>query len=532
VDIIRVVGQYLQDLGLSKSVEQLMAESGQCLDHPAAASFHQHVLSGDWGMAETDVSELQSLLDQPEDVTKLRFLVLEQKYLELLEDGRAIDALDVLRHQLTPLKHNVQRVHQLSSYIMCSTPEELREQSGWPGAGAESRRALKQRHSSNLPPAVMVPSCRLEQLLQQAAELQRSRCPFHNTVADSEDHGLLVDHLCSREQFPTETLQICREHNDEVWFCKFSPDGRSLATGSKDSTVIVWDVDMEALSVKPRHTLVGPMDGPHGYALCYLAWAPDSRYLLAAHEAPEVRIWDALHGSLEKSVNHNSTDAIMCGAWHPDGGKFVCGGTHGQFYLFDVRGTQLDRWEGVRVRSLWFQNDGRAILASDTHNRICRFYPDDPKPYEIITESGDVMSMCLNDAGTMAVLNVANQGVHLWDLQDKVLVRKFQGLTQGTFTVHSCFGGLDQEFIASGSEEYNVFIWSWRREKPVAVLRGHTNTVSCVTWNPQCPAMVVSCSDDCTVRVWGPPNHRAASRPVAGTSGASDVSNSNGSALA
>ena len=47
-----------------------------------------------------------------------------------------------------------------------------------------------------------------------------------------------------REQFPTETAQILREHNDEVWFCKFSPDGRFLATGCKDSTVIVYDVDM------------------------------------------------------------------------------------------------------------------------------------------------------------------------------------------------------------------------------------------------------------------------------------------------
>ena len=44
------------------------------------------------------------------------------------------------------------------------------------------------------------------------------------------------------------------------------------------------------------------------------------------------------------------------------------------------------------------------------------------------------------------------QGVHLWDLKDGMLVRKFQGVTQGYYTIHSCFGGLNQDFLASGSE--------------------------------------------------------------------------------
>jgi len=45
-----------------------------------------------------------------------------------------------------------------------------------------------------------------------------------------------------------------------------------------------------------------------------------------------------------------------------------------------------------------------------------------------------------------------SQGVHLWDLQDRVLVRKYQGVTQGFYTIHSCFGGHNEDFIASGSE--------------------------------------------------------------------------------
>jgi len=50
-------------------------------------------------------------------------------------------------------------------------------------------------------------------------------------------------YIIFREEFPCETVQILNDHCDEVWFCRFSPDGLKLATGSKDNTVIIWDVD-------------------------------------------------------------------------------------------------------------------------------------------------------------------------------------------------------------------------------------------------------------------------------------------------
>lgn len=36
----------------------------------------------------------------------------------------------------------------------------------------------------------------------------------------------------------------------------------------------------------------------------------------------------------------------------------------------DLDGNLLDSWEGVRVQCLWCLNDGRIVLASDTHQRI------------------------------------------------------------------------------------------------------------------------------------------------------------------
>lgn len=36
----------------------------------------------------------------------------------------------------------------------------------------------------------------------------------------------------------------------------------------------------------------------------------------------------------------------------------------------DLDGNLLESWEGVRVQCLWCMNDGRTVLASDTHQRI------------------------------------------------------------------------------------------------------------------------------------------------------------------
>lgn len=89
-------------------------------------------------------------------------------------------------------------------------------------------------------------------------------------------------------------------------------------------------------------------------------------------------------------------------------------------------------------------------------------------------------------------------------MQDRVLVRKYQGVTQGFYTIHSCFGGHNEDFISSGSEDHKVYIWHKRSELPIAELTGHTRTVNCVSWNPQIPSMMASASDDGTVRIWGP----------------------------
>ena len=51
-------------------------------------------------------------------------------------------ALICLQEEITPLQHCPSKLHQLPSYLMCSTPSDLRARSKWTGANGASRQRL------------------------------------------------------------------------------------------------------------------------------------------------------------------------------------------------------------------------------------------------------------------------------------------------------------------------------------------------------------------------------------------------------
>lgn len=544
-ELVRIVGQHLHTIGLKSSAEVLMAEAGTRLIHPTASTFKKLVLNGEWSQAVKTLDELKSHLENADSMQEMKFLLLEQKYLELLARGNSIEALKVLQTELSPLKHNQSRTHELSTYLMLSSPEDIaRVTRSVRGGGSppppprsssssaatngvlvpssssttnsdltaitdpRSRTELMHRLQSFIPASVMLPPGRLMTLLDQAAEFQTDRCLRHTlksgqnlTNAPLDPNYLTKDHKCSEQDFPCETIQVLSEHCEEVWYCRFSPNGLKLASGGKDHNVIIWDFDPETLLLKHGKTLERHTNG-----VAFFAWSPDSSKLAVCgpEDCDEVCIWNVDAGVLECKIAHSTEDSLTTVSWSPDGRKIACGGNRGQFYQCDTKGTVVDSWEGVRVQALAYRRDGKSVLAADTHHRIRAYNFEDLNDASILQESHGIMTFTLDDADRYALLNIATQGIHLWSVEEKCLVRRFSGITQGFYTIHSCFGGPDGSFIASGSEDNKVYIYHTLRENPIAELAGHGRTVNCVSWNPVYPRVLVSASDDSTLRVWGP----------------------------
>lgn len=103
--------------------------------------------------------------------------------------------------------------------------------------------------------------------------------PDGHTLAAAMEWGVKLYDLEYRRE--RRTLQ---GHKGRVTAVAFSPDGRTLATGSWDETVRLWDAATGAEKTAFRW--------PTGKVYC-LAYAPDGLRLAAAGDKGTVVVWDA-----------------------------------------------------------------------------------------------------------------------------------------------------------------------------------------------------------------------------------------------
>lgn len=203
-EFVRIIANALYSLGYKKSSARLEEESGIPLHSSAVNIFMQHILNGNW---DESINTLHKIgLSNESMVKSASFLILEQKYLELLQIDKVMEALKTLRTEIAPLSINNNRIRELSSFIMSPSPSGLIGSPCEENSRAKSRTKLLEELQKLLPPAIMIPENRLEDLVEQALLLQRDSCVFHN--ASDQEMSLYTDHDCGKNKIPSQTLQV------------------------------------------------------------------------------------------------------------------------------------------------------------------------------------------------------------------------------------------------------------------------------------------------------------------------------------
>ncbi|MGD0680619.1 MAG: serine/threonine-protein kinase, partial [Terracidiphilus sp.] len=165
----------------------------------------------------------------------------------------------------------------------------------------------------------------------------------HNILPTTSDH-------------PVSLLRTLKGHSYEVNSVTFSPDGRTLASGSYDRTIKLWDT----ASGQMLRTLQG-----HGGDVSSVAFSPDGRTLASGHDDTTVKLWDMASGQLLRTL-HGHSYSVSSVAFSPDGRTLASGSTDFTIKFWDAASGQLLRTiksQSSMSDTIAFSPDGRTLAS-------------------------------------------------------------------------------------------------------------------------------------------------------------------------
>ena len=248
------------------------------------------------------------------------------------------------------------------------------------------------------------------------------------------------------------------KRGSEVNSVAFSPDGGTLASGSNDGAIILWDAAMGERVLTPA----GHID-----SVISVAFSPEGTTLASAsvdgYSFIHVTLWDVATGRRLRTFGDHA-EAVYSAAFSPDGTTLALGFEDGSVALWDVTtGKQLrvlvehsDSTErpALPVIDLAFSPDGTTLAS---------MLPKDIVLWNVVTGErlhtleGDILlfSLAFSPDGTM-LASGAGAYVILWDIMTGERLCTLEGHTE---VVYSVAFSPDGTALASGSEDGIVILW-------------------------------------------------------------------------
>jgi WD40 repeat protein/energy-coupling factor transporter ATP-binding protein EcfA2 len=283
-------------------------------------------------------------------------------------------------------------------------------------------------------------------------------------------------------------------HRAAVTSVAFSPDGKTIASGSGDKTVRLW----ETSTGRQIRALTG-----HTGAVISVAFSPDGTMIASASQDETVRIWATSTGGQIRALTGH-TGAATGIAFSPDGTMIASASEDQTVRLWETStGRQIRALTGHTgaVTAVTFSPDSTMIASAGQDQTVRLWETSTGRQIRALTgHTGAVIDVAFRpDDGRMIASVGRDQTVRLWDTSTGSLIRELAGHTG---IVTSVAFSPDGKMIASGSVDETVRLWDSSTGTSIGEpLVGHESTVEAVAFSPD-GKMIASVGDDSSVHLW------------------------------
>lgn len=310
-----------------------------------------------------------------------------------------------------------------------------------------------------------------------------SRC----TTLQSELDSTTPTSLLRRNQDPTAWLprsparHNLQSHRSPVTCVAFHPVFSSLASGSEDSTIKIWDWELGELERTVKGHTKGVLDVDFG--------GPRGGTLLASCSSDlTIKLWDPSdeYKNIRTLPGHDHSVSAI---------RFVPSGAAGA----PSSGNLLVSASRDKTLRIWDVTTGYCVKTINGH-------------------SDWVRDVCPSIDGRWLLSGGNDQTARLWDASNGEVKTTFMGhdnaiecvalAPPSSYPHLAALAGLKKppaasstaEFLATGSRDKTIKIWDGRGTL-IKTLIGHDNWVRALVWHPG-GKYLLSCADDKTIRCW------------------------------
>jgi WD40 repeat protein len=287
-------------------------------------------------------------------------------------------------------------------------------------------------------------------------------------------------------------LQTLKGHSFVVSSVAYSPDGQTLASGSWDRTIKLWDVNTGNL----LQTLED-----HSELVNSVAYSPDGQTLASSSIDNTIKLWDVKTGNLLQTLEGHSY-WVNSVAYSPDSQTLATGSYYDTIKLWNVKTGKL--LQTLTAHSSWvtsvaYSPDGQTLTSGSSDGTIKLWNVKTGKLLQTLTgHSNEVNSLAYSPDGQTLTSGSDDKTIKLWNVNTGKLLQTLEGHSK---SVRSVAYSPDGQTLASGSVDRTIKLWDVKTGKLLQTFTAHSRSVNSVAYSPN-GRTLASGGADKTIKIW------------------------------